>query len=126
MKLRTRDWVATILIAAIAVPYIGYLIRGEMPFVQDPRGMSGIGLVVGVVAFLVIRSGDSLNDLGKAEIALAVVSLMLGIAALAWAEAAVAELLLAAFMTSLLVVWAVEMMDHAGVFGAHSHAPADR
>lgn len=38
------------LLAAIAVPYIGYLIRGDMPFVQDPRGMAAIGLVVGVVA----------------------------------------------------------------------------
>lgn len=126
MKLRARDLVATILIAAIAVPYIGYLIRGDMPFVQDPRGMAAIGLVVGVVAFLVIRSGDSLNDLGKAEIALAAVSLTLGMAALIWAEAAVAETLLAVFMVSLLVVWAVELMDHAGSFGTHSHARADR
>lgn len=126
MKLRARDLAATILVAAIAVPYIGYLIRGEMPFVKDPRGMSAIGLVLGVVAFLVIRSGDSLNDLGKAEIALAAVSLALGIAALIWAEAAMAELLLAVFMVSLVVVWAVELMDHAGMFRTHSHAAARR
>jgi hypothetical protein len=37
-----RDAVATILVAAIAVPYIGYLINGSMPFVQDPTGMAGI------------------------------------------------------------------------------------
>lgn len=73
-----------------------------------------------------IRSGDSLNDLGKAEVALAAVSLTLGIAALIWAEAAVAEVLLAVFMVSLLVVWAEDLMDHAGSFGTHSHARADR
>ena len=45
MTIKPRDWVATLLVAAIAVPYIGYLIRGEMPFIQDPRGMSATGLV---------------------------------------------------------------------------------
>lgn len=126
MKLGARDLIATVLIALIAVPYVGYLVRGEMPFVQDPRGMSAIGLVLGVAAFLVIRSGDGLDNLGKAEIALAGVTLALGIAALIWAEAAVAGALLGVFMVLLLVVWAVELVDHAGMFGARSHARAHR
>jgi hypothetical protein len=48
---KTRDLLATILVAAIAVPYIGYLVNGEMPLIQDPRGMSATGLVLGVLAF---------------------------------------------------------------------------
>ena len=126
MKLGARDLIATVLIALIAVPYVGYLVRGEMPFVQDPRGMSAVGLVLGVAAFLVIRSGDGLDNLGKAEIALAGVTLALGIAALIWAEAAVAGTLLGVFMVLLLVVWAVELADHAGMFGARSHARVHR
>ena len=115
MRLKTRDLIAAVLIALIAIPYAGYLIQGEMPFVEDPRGMAAIGLFLGTVAFLVIRTGDRLDGLGKTETGLAAVSLVLGLVALAFAEAAAAELLLALFMVSILVVFAVELMDHGGV-----------
>lgn len=121
MTIKAKDWVATILVAAIAVPYVGYLIRGEMPFVQDPRGMSAIGLVLGVTAYLVMTWGDSLDRVGKTETALAVLALALGVAALAFAEAAAAEALLAVFMTAILVVWAMKLVDHAGLL--HWHRP---
>lgn len=121
MRLRARDLVATILVAAIGVPYVGYLINGDMPFIQDPRGMSGVGLILGVAAFLVMRSGDTVNRLGKAETGLAVLSLALGVVALALAETAAAEVLLAVFMGSILVVWAVELMHHAGILSGGGH-----
>jgi hypothetical protein len=116
MKLKFKDLIATILFAAIAVPYIGYLINGEMPFIKDPRGMSATGLVLGVVAFLVMRHDDLFDRVGKAETGLAAVSLVLGLVALGLAETAAAEVLLAVFMGSILIVWAVELMDHAGIF----------
>lgn len=119
MRLRIRDLIGTILIAAIAVPYIGYLINGEMPFVKDPRGMSGVGLVLGIAAFLVMRFGDTSDRMGKVEAVLAVLSLALGIVALILAEAATAEVMLAVFMGSIFVVWAVELMDHAGILPGH-------
>lgn len=121
MKLKIRDLVATILVAAIAVPYIGYLVRGEMPFVQDARGMAGVGLVLGAVAYLVLGSGERSDVAGKVELTLAVVSLALGVAALAFAETAAAAVLLAAFMGSILVVWLAQLVDHAGFvrFGDH-------
>jgi membrane-bound ClpP family serine protease len=115
MKLKFKDLLATILFAAIAVPYVGYLINGEMPFIEDPRGMSAAGLVLGIVAFLVMRQDDLFDRVGKAETALAAVSLVLGLVALGLAETAAAEVLLAVFMGSILVVWAVELMDHAGI-----------
>ena len=121
MTLRARDLVATILVALIAVPYIGYLVNGSAPLIEDPRGMSAVGLVLGIAAFLVLRSGDEFDELGKTEVAIAGVSLALGLVALIFAEAAVAELLLALFMGSILVVYAVELMDHAGVL--HGHHP---
>jgi hypothetical protein len=40
MRLQSKDLLASILFAAIAVPSVGYLINGEMPFIKDPRGMS--------------------------------------------------------------------------------------
>jgi hypothetical protein len=119
MKLTLRDLVATLLVVAIAVPYIGYLMNGSMPYIDDPRGMSAVGLLLGAVAFLVMRSGDELDRAGKAEAGIALVSLVLGLVALAFAETAAAEALLAVFMVSILVVWAVEMIDHAGVTHWH-------
>jgi hypothetical protein len=62
-----------------------------------------------------MRRDDLSDRVGKNETALAGTSLVLGIAALALAETAAAEVLLAVFMASILIVWAVELMDHAGV-----------
>ena len=73
-----KDLLGTILFAAIAVPYIGYLINGEMPFIKDPRGMSATGLVLGVATYLVMRRDDLSERVGKAETALAVASVALG------------------------------------------------
>lgn len=115
MRLRFKDLIATILFAAIAVPYAGYLINGEMPFIKDPRGMAATGLVLGAVAYLVMRRDDLFDRVGKAETTLAGAALILGIVALALAETAAAEVLLAVFMGSILIVWAVELMDHAGI-----------
>ena len=38
MRLKSKDLLGSILFAAIAVPSVGYLINGEMPFIKDPRG----------------------------------------------------------------------------------------
>ncbi|MDT0164284.1 hypothetical protein Q9R32_01790 [Actinotalea sp. AC32] len=125
MRMKTKDVVALLLVALIAVPYVGYLVRGEMPFVQDPRGMSAIGLVLGVAAFLTFRWGDSLDRLGWVEIALGVASFALGVTALLLAETAAAEVWLAVFMGSILLVVAIELLDHLGALpGAHIAAHA--
>ena len=122
MRLKTRDLIATLLVVAIAVPYIGYLVRGDMPFIQDPRGMSATGLILGAAAYVAFMSGERRDRVGMAEIGLAGVSLALGLAAAIFAEAAAAELLLAVFMVSIAVVWAVEMTDHAGLMPGHQPA----
>ena len=119
MRLKLRDLIGTVLVLAIGIPYVGYLVNGEMPFVKDPRGMSAIGLVLGAIAFLVMRSGDAMDRVGKVESGIAVGSLVLGVLALVLAEAAAAEILLAAFMASILVVWLLEIVDHAGLVHRH-------
>jgi hypothetical protein len=121
MKFRMKDLIATVLVLAIGIAYAGYLINGEMPFIEDPRGMAATGLVLGIAAFLVMRAGDAFDRTGKVETGLAVLSLALGVAALVLAETAAAEALLAVFMGSILVVWAVELMDHAGVLPGAGH-----
>jgi hypothetical protein len=67
MRLKLKDLIATILFAAIAVPYVGYLINGEMPFIKDPRGMSAAGLVLGAVGYPVISQDDLFDRIGKVD-----------------------------------------------------------
>lgn len=118
MRLSVRDAVATLLVVAIGVPYVGFLIDGSMPFVEDPRGMSATGLIFGIAAFLVGRRTAGSRLIGKVEAALTVVTLVAGILAVAFAEAASAEVLLAVFMVTILVTWAVSMADHAGLISS--------
>ena len=119
MRLTLRDLIGTLLVVAIGVPYIGYLLNGEMPFVQDPRGMAGVALILGAAAFLVLRGGNAKDRVGVTENIVAGVTLVLGLAALAFAETAAAELLLAVFMAAILVMWAAEVADHAGWVPGH-------
>jgi len=121
MRLTLRDLWSTILVIAIGIPYVGYLVNGEMPFVKDPRGMSAIGLVLGSVALLVMRSGTSDRQFRVAENWVAGASLLLGLSALAFAEAGAADLLLAIFMGSILLVWGLETLDHGGAFHGSGH-----
>lgn len=100
---------------------MGYLAKGEMPFIKDPRGMPAIGLVLGLAAYLVLERGDVLDRVDKVEKGMAVVSLALGVAALALAETAATEVMLAVFMGSILVVWATKMADHARVLPMVQH-----
>ena len=53
MRLKIYDAIATLLVAAVVVPYIGYLVAGSMPFIKDERGLSATGLVLGIIAFAV-------------------------------------------------------------------------
>ena len=126
MRLKARDLVGTVLIVAIAVPYAWYLIDGSAPFVEDPRGMSAIGLLLALAAYMVMQRGDPDDmtdrvEADRVEIALYVVSLGLGVLAVTLAETASAEVLLAVFMGSILVVWAIKVMDHAGVLPMAQH-----
>ena len=75
MRLQVRDLVATALVLAIAVPYVGYLVNGSMPYIEDARGMAAVGLLLGALAFVVMRSGDELDRVGKVEATIALVSL---------------------------------------------------
>lgn len=110
MSTTSKDVVATLLVAAIVVPYIGYLAWGEMPFVQDPRGMAAVGLILGLAAAVVAgRDAFTPEPLHRAALGAGVVALVLGIATV-WAETS--EALLAAFIIAIVVTWALGEAAH--------------
>lgn len=120
MRLTRRDLIATVLIALVAIPYVGYLIRGEMPFIQDPRGMAAVGIVALLLSFAVWGFGFR-SGFGKVMLIVGLATLGLGIAA-ALVGAEGSELLLAVFIGALVLVWAIETMHDAGLFGTRAHA----
>ncbi len=110
MKFTWKDIVATLFVAAILVPYIGYLARGSMPFIQDPRGMAATGLILGVAAAALA---------GRAILADGVwhrVTLVIGVVTLGFGVAAVwvgsSGWLLATFMAGIVVTWALAELIH--------------
>src|SRR6266545_4040343 len=92
MKLSIRDGFATLLLAAILVPYVGFLANGSMPFIKDPPGMAATALILGAAAFLF---GGRFA-----------------------AETAAAYLLLALLVGAIVLTWAVQLLHHAGIIRA--------
>jgi hypothetical protein len=74
VKIGWRDWIATLLVAAIVVPYARHLVRGSVLFIQDPRGMAVTGLVLGLAAAAVLGRGAFRGTWGVAASFFAVVS----------------------------------------------------
>jgi hypothetical protein len=76
MRITTTDVIATLLVAAIVVPYLGYLAWGDMPFIQDPRGMAATGLILGLAAALVAgRAAFEAEPMHRAALASGAVAL---------------------------------------------------
>jgi|SRR5579884_1817874 len=124
MGLTWRDGVAALLVAAIVVPYLGYLSWGGVPFVQDPTGMSAVGLILGAVAayvggWIVLRAGEARRYL---TCGLGLLSLVLGVLGLVGenlfaGNRAIWEGVLAGFVASIVVLWGVAIGRHAGLLG---------
>jgi hypothetical protein len=118
-KLTIRDLLATLIAAAAVVPFIGYSVRGSMPFVEDPRGAAGIGIVGCLLMFAALGRGA----LGTGAfrwfmVTLGVLTLGFGIAALiaetSWA-------LLVPMVAGLVIIWAAALLHDAG-YVASAHA----
>lgn len=83
-NLTIRDAIATLVTAAVVVPFVGYSIRGSMPFLQDPRGMAGVGIVgvvllavtFGPAAFRAHRTGAILTVVGLVALGFGVAALI--------------------------------------------------
>jgi hypothetical protein len=117
MKITWKDAAVTVLVAAVVVPYVGFLVRGSMPFIEDPRGMSATGLVLGLIAAAVAGGGAfGHTALGRVTGIAGLVSLGAGVATLVWAESgAVSDALLAVFIGTMAVTWALAMVGDTGL-----------
>lgn len=126
MRLHTKDWVATALVALAVLYYIGFLVRGAMPLVQDPRGMSAIALVLGVVAFVLLGSATTAPE-HRAPAAAAALSVAIGVVTFILGHTAAAPPLLAVFIVSIVVAWALPVLERAGyVAGGHGRPAVHR
>jgi hypothetical protein len=118
-KLTVRDLLATLVVAAVVVPFVGYSVRGSMPFVQDPRGMAGLGIVGAVLAFAAFgRRAFGTGTFETIMATLAVVTIGFGIAAL------IAETvwwLLVPMIAGLVLMWVFALVHDAGYL-APGHA----
>ena len=96
MGSRSRDLVATLLVIAIGIPYVGYLVRGECP---SSRTRVACPRPAWPSASSLSSSPPGRSAAARTPLTIvAVVSLVIGVAALAFAETFVAEALLAVFM----------------------------
>jgi hypothetical protein len=117
-RLTFKDLVATVVVAAVAIPYLGYLVRGEMPFIDDPRGMAGVGIAGLILCFAAWGLGIR-STFGKVMLLVGAAALGLGVAAAS--IGAGSELLLAVFMGAIGLVWLVETGYHVIFEGRGAH-----
>ena len=116
MKFSIRDGLASLALAALLVPYIGFLTNGSMPFIKDPRGMSGTVLVLGAIAFLFAGRFATTTPIGITELVLVAASLVLGAVAVLAAETVAAYTLLAFAVGAVVVTCAVQLLHHTEMF----------
>jgi hypothetical protein len=124
-KLTWRDAAATILVAAIVVPYAGYVARGSMPFIHNARAMAITALIIGVVA---CYTGDlsvmsvKWSVLTGVETAVGAMALAFGIGAAVTGNSG----LLACFIVAIVGMWALATFRHTGLTSGHGSAGGTR
>ncbi|HEU0025914.1 MAG TPA: hypothetical protein VFQ25_02260 [Ktedonobacterales bacterium] len=125
MRLTWRDAVATVLVAAIMVPYAGYLINGSALLITDPTGMAALGLILGAIAVVVggwiaVREGAFMNTV---TLVWALISFGLGFSALVSEniyKPASREIILWIFIATIVGLWALALLRHTGFLPAET------
>ena len=103
MRLTKRQTAAAVLAALVVVPYLGYVILGQMPFIQDARGMGALGVTLAACAYALVLDAFHPRWLG---VVAALVTLGLGVTAAVLETGPVATGFLAAFVVAMLVTLA--------------------
>ena len=111
-KLTARDAMATLIVAAVVIPFVGYSARGTWPLVEDPRGMAAVGSVGALLAVWAFgRDAFSSGTFGAVMTVLAVIAVGFGVAALiaenSWP-------LLVPMVAGLVMVWLLGVLHDAG------------
>ena len=105
MSASTRNVVATLLVAVIVVTYIGFLTWGELPLLEDLRGMGASGLILGLAAAAVIgRAVFDPDPLSRAALVCGVITLITGVASI-WVGTS--DGLLAVFIGLIAATWSL-------------------
>lgn len=132
MKLTWRDGLATVVFAAIVVPYALYLYWGALSLVtdsagkttlglMDPTGMSAFALILGVVAawvggWIAFAEGTVTRFW---TVSLGIVSLVLGVLALVgenlFSSSTAWDGVLASFIAGIVLLWGYALARHSGV-----------
>ena len=118
MRFSVRDAVATLLLAAVLVPYVGFLANGSMPFIVHPLGMSVTALILGTTGLLTAGRLSASSGIGLAELILATLTVAVGAAAVLLSATSAAYTLLALMVGGLVLTWAVQMVHHSGILGS--------
>ncbi len=116
MKTPIRDTLGTVLIAAMVVPYVGYLMDASMPVIHDTLGMAATAFILWIGAFLVADRYDTTTGDGITELLAFAASITLGAAAVLTAGMlpSAAPVLLAAFVVAALATWTVRLLRDSG------------
>ncbi len=112
MRIRVRDLLATGLVVALVVPYLAFLMTEDLPLIEDTRDMTAVALMLGGAIIGLLLSVERYDGAGWFILGVAVVSVVLGATALALPGTAAAGILLAAFVATVLTVWAIEFTEH--------------
>jgi hypothetical protein len=127
MKIGWRDGIATLLVAAIVVPYIGYLEHGSVPFVHDQRGIAATGVAFGLAAAAVLGRTTFRGTWGVAAAFFAILSGAVGVVASIRAdEGPLGDGLLAVFIGAATVAWVLAELVHTGLMKPRSRHLARR
>lgn len=119
MERSTRQIVAGGLVAATVIPYLGYAIGGEMPFIQDARGMAFTGLALGAVAWFILGArafGARWLGIGGAIVAAA-----LGIVAAVLETGTASSVFLGAFVGVIVAMYLVSLYEYVRHTGGRTH-----
>lgn len=118
-RLTWRDAAAGVLVAAFVVPYVGYTVRGTMPFLQDARGMGAT--ILGLTALAALVLGATAFGQGRFRAAAYTVgAIVLGTAVAAIAVGTMDVLLIPALAASVVLL-AMLMAHDAGWLPARLH-----
>jgi hypothetical protein len=119
MERSTRQILAGALVAATVIPYLGYAIGGEMPFIEDARGMAFTSLVLGAVAWFILGArafGARWLGIGGA-----LVAAVLGIVALVLETGTASSVFLGAFVAVVVAMYLVSVYEYLRHMGGRTH-----
>ena len=116
MKIGWRDGIATLLFAAVVIPYVGRMVRGSMSFLEDPRGMAVTGLAFGIAATVILGRTAFHGTCGVAAAFFAILAAAVGVVTVIRAdEGALSEGLLAVFIGAIAIAWVLAELVHTGL-----------